>query len=91
MLIQNIKKILESSECTLIRMNALSSIYIHITYYLSQLYMYNAHAQKSPDYTHNRIINDHEEHMKEMLTGGLEWFCEEKRGRGPFVLKLEGR
>ena len=38
-----------------------------------------------------RIIKDHEEHMREMLKGALEWFCAEKRDKGPFVLKLEAR
>ena len=38
-----------------------------------------------------RIIKDHEVHMREMLKGALEWFCAEKREKGPFVLKLEAR
>ena len=38
-----------------------------------------------------RIMNDHETHMKETLKGGLEWFDKEKRGRGLFAVKLEGR
>ena len=29
--------------------------------------------------------------MKEMLKGGLEWFCSEKKGKGNFAAKLEGR
>ena len=29
--------------------------------------------------------------MREMLKGALEWFCAEKRDKGPFVLKLEAR
>ena len=30
--------------------------------------------------------------MREMLEGGLKWFCDEKRGREhPLVLKLEAR
>ena len=37
-----------------------------------------------------RIIKDHETHMKEMLKGGLEWFCTEKRGQGTYIAKLEG-
>ena len=36
----------------------------------------------------SRIIKDHETHMKEMLKGGLEWFCTEKSG---YIAKLEGR
>ncbi|CAI8016455.1 hypothetical protein GBAR_LOCUS10095 [Geodia barretti] len=38
-----------------------------------------------------KIIKDHEVHMREMLKGALEWFCAEKREKGPFVLKLEAR
>ena len=29
--------------------------------------------------------------MKDMLKGGLEWLCSEKRGKGTHVAKLEGR
>ena len=39
----------------------------------------------------SRIIKDHETHMKDMLKGGLEWLCSEKRGKGTHVAKLEGR
>ena len=39
----------------------------------------------------SRIITDHEVHMKEMLKGGLEWFCSEKKGKVNFAAKLEGR
>ena len=39
----------------------------------------------------SRIIKDHETHMKKMLKGGLEWFCTEKRGKGAYIAKLEGR
>ena len=39
----------------------------------------------------SRIIRDHETHMKDMLKGGLGWFCSDKRIEGPFVAKLEGR
>ena len=38
-----------------------------------------------------RIIKNHEDHMKDMLRGGLEWFCEKKRDWGPYGCKLEGR
>ena len=38
-----------------------------------------------------RIIKDHENHMKDMLKGGLEWFCNERRGKGTYFAKLEGR
>lgn len=47
-------------------------------YYTSQIHIF-------------RIMNDHETHMREMLKGGLEWFDKEKRGRGLFAVKLEGR
>ena len=39
----------------------------------------------------SRIIRDHETHMKDMLKGGLGWFCSDKRIEGQFVAKLEGR
>ena len=42
-------------------------------------------------FSFSRIITDHEVHMKEMLKGGLEWFCSEKKGKGNFAAKLEGR
>ena len=29
--------------------------------------------------------------MKDMLKGGLEWFCKEKRAQRPYACKLEGR
>lgn len=38
-----------------------------------------------------RIIRDHETHMREMLKGGLQWFCTERKEKGNFILKLEAR
>ena len=36
-------------------------------------------------------MKDHEGHMREILEEALTWFCNEKRGRGQFGLKLEAR
>ena len=36
-------------------------------------------------------MKDHEDHMREILEEALTWFCNEKRGRGQFGLKLEAR
>ena len=29
--------------------------------------------------------------MREMLKGGLQWFCTERKEKGNFILKLEAR
>ena len=59
--------------------------------YNNQYSCYIPYNVRQKCFSFSRIITDHEVHMKEMLKGGLEWFCNEKKGKGNFAAKLEGR
>jgi len=40
---------------------------------------------------HARIIVEYQDHMKDMLKGGLEWLCDKRQENNGYVAKLEAR